>query len=197
MPGESRLKDVLAGRLTGKDLLLLAGDRVLVANHRRVFHEGTEIGGVTTLRDRTELEELLRELGSVRDLTEAMRAQAHEFANRLHTLSGLLQLGHEQEALAFIREIAHADASLRDAVTERIADPLVGALLLAKSAVAAERGVELQMAEDSHLEAELRDPRALLTVLGNLIDNALDAARTAATSRRSLRCASSSRATTC
>jgi two-component system CitB family sensor kinase len=177
IPGDARLKDVLAGRLTGKDLLLLAGDRVLVANHRPVCHEGTEIGGVTTLRDRTELEELLRELGSVRDLTEAMRAQAHEFSNRLHTLSGLLQLGHEEEALSFIKEIAHADAALRDAATERIRDPLVGALLLAKAAVAAERGVELQMAEDSQLDAELRDPRALLTVLGNLIDNALDAAR--------------------
>ncbi len=132
---------------------------------------------MTTLRDRTELEALLRELGSVRDLTDAMRAQAHEFSNRLHALSGLLQLGHGEEALSFIKEIAHADAALRDAVTARIGDPLVGALLLAKSAVAGERGVELVLAEDCELDAELRDPRAILTVVGNLIDNGLDAAR--------------------
>ena len=175
---DARLVDVLAGRVAGSDLVLLHGDRVLVANHMPVCHEGRELGGVTTLRDRTELEGLLRELDSVRDLTDAMRAQAHEFSNRLHTLSGLLQLGHEQEALSFIKEIAHADAALRDAVTERIGDPLVGALLLAKSAVAGERGVELLLAEDARLDGELRDPRALLTVLGNLIDNALDAART-------------------
>ena len=174
---DRRLADVLAGRETGADLLVLSSDFVLVANHMPVRHEGRELGGVTTLRDRTELEGLLRELGSVRDLTNAMRAQAHEFSNRLHTLSGLLQLGHEEEALHFIKEIAHADAALRDAVTDRIGDPLVGALLVAKSAVASERGVELQLAEDSRLDAELRDPRALLTVLGNLIDNALDAAR--------------------
>jgi two-component system CitB family sensor kinase len=176
--GDARLADVLAGRIDGKDLVLLHGDRVLVANHMPVCHEGAELGGVTTMRDRTELEELLRELGSVRDLTEAMRAQAHEFSNRLHTVSGLLQLRHDEEALSFIREIAHADATLHDAVTERIGDPLVGALLMAKSAVASERGVELQLAADSQLDGQLRDPRAILTVLGNLIDNALDAART-------------------
>jgi two-component system CitB family sensor kinase len=174
---DARLADVLAGRLNGHDLLLLRGERVLVANHVPVRHEGRELGGVTTLRDRTELEGLLRELDSVRGLTDAMRAQAHEFSNRLHTLSGLLQLGHSEEALSFIKEIAHADTVLRDAVTERIRDPLVGALLLAKSAVAGERGVDLQLSEDSLLDRHLRDPRALLTVLGNLIDNALDAAR--------------------
>jgi two-component system CitB family sensor kinase len=178
LKGDARLKDVLAGRVEGSDLILLHGDHVLVANYMPVHHDGVELGGVTTLRDRTELEELLRELGSVRDLTDAMRAQAHEFSNRLHTLSGLLQLGHDEEALSFIREIAHADAALRDLVTGRIGDPLVGALLLAKSAVAGERGVELMLAEDSQIDGELRDPRAVLTVLGNLIDNALDAART-------------------
>ena len=175
---DERLADVLAGRLEGRDLIVLRGDNVLIANHVPVRHEGRELGGVTTLRDRTELEGLLRELDSVRDLTEAMRAQAHEFSNRLHTLSGLLQLGHDDEALSFIKEVAHADAAFRDAVTDRVRDPLVGALLLAKSAVASERGVELRLADDTLLDCELRDPRALLTVLGNLIDNALDAART-------------------
>jgi two-component system, CitB family, sensor kinase len=175
---DARLADVLTGRLDGRDLLVLRGDRVLIANHVSVRHEGREVGGVTTLRDRTELEGLVRELDSVRDLTDAMRAQSHEFSNRLHTLSGLLQLGHEDEALSFIKEIAHADEALRDTITDRIRDPLVGALLLAKSAVAAERGVELRLEADALLDAELRDSRALLTVLGNLIDNALDAART-------------------
>ncbi|HEY3021072.1 MAG TPA: sensor histidine kinase [Solirubrobacteraceae bacterium] len=174
---DERLGAVLAGRLRGNDLVLLHGERVLIANHVPVRLEGRDLGGVTTLRDRTELEGLLRELDSVRDLTDAMRAQAHEFSNRLHTLSGLLQLGHDEEALSFIREIAHADAALREVITRRIRDPHVAALLLAKSAVAGERGVELRLAEDSLLAGELRDPRALLTVLGNLVDNALDAAR--------------------
>jgi len=174
---DERVAAVLGGRLPGSDLILLHGERVLVANHVPVRLDGRDLGGVTTLRDRTELEGLLRELDSVRDLTDAMRAQAHEFSNRLHTLSGLLQLGHDEEALAFIKEVAHADAALREVVTERIRDRHVAALLLAKFAVAAERGVELRLAEESLLAGELRDPRALLTVLGNFIDNALDAAR--------------------
>jgi two-component system CitB family sensor kinase len=174
---DERVADVLAGRLPGSDLILLYGERVLVANHVPVRLDGRDLGGVTTLRDRTDLEGLLRELDGVRDLTDAMRAQAHEFSNRLHTLSGLLQLGHDEEALGFISEVAHADTSLRTAITERVRDPHVAALLLAKSAVAGERGVDLRLAEDSLLPAELRDPRALLTVLGNLTDNALEAAR--------------------
>ena len=173
---DERVAAVLAGSLRGRDLLVLHNERVLVANHVPVRLDGRDLGGVTTLRDRTELEGLLRELDSVRDLTDAMRAQAHEFSNRLHTLSGLLQLGHEEEALAFIKEVAHADAAFRERVTDRIRDSHVAALLLAKAAVASEHGVELRLAEDSLLP-ELRDPRYLLTVLGNLIDNALDAAR--------------------
>jgi two-component system, CitB family, sensor kinase len=173
---DPRLAGILTGRLEGSDLLVVRDDRVVVANHVAVGHEGRDLGGVTTLRDRTELEALLRELDSIRDLTDAMRAQAHEFANRMHTVSGLLQLGHEAEAFAFIKEVAHAGAALRELIRERVGDPLVAALLLAKSAVASERGVELRLA-DAHLDGELRDPRALLTVLGNLIDNALDAAR--------------------
>jgi two-component system CitB family sensor kinase len=174
--GEGRLDDLLAGRLTGSDLLVLAGDHVLVANRVPVRLDGRDLGAIVTLRDRTELEGLVRELDSVRSLTDAMRAQAHEFSNRLHTISGLLQLGHYEEATSLIKEIAHADIALKQALADRIADPVVAALVLAKFAVAHERDVELALAPDTRLDRELRDPRAVLTVLGNLIDNALDAA---------------------
>jgi two-component system, CitB family, sensor kinase len=174
--GQGRLDDLLAGRLTGSDLLVLAGDHVLIANRVPVHLDGRDLGSIVTLRDRTELESLVRELDSVRSLTDAMRAQAHEFSNRLHTISGLLQLGHYEEATSLIQEIAHADVELKQALAERIADPVVAALVLAKFAVAHERDVELVLAPDTRLDRELRDPRAVLTVLGNLIDNALDAA---------------------
>jgi two-component system CitB family sensor kinase len=171
-----RLEDLLAGRLTGTDLLVLQGDRVLVANRVGVNLDGRDLGAVVTLRDRTELEALVRELDSVRSLTDAMRAQAHEFSNRLHTISGLLQLGHYDEAAGFIKEISHGDSEVRESLTERVADPVLAALLLAKAAVAAERGVDLRLEAGTRVGHELADPRAALTVLGNLIDNALDAA---------------------
>jgi two-component system CitB family sensor kinase len=174
--GSTRLADVLAGRTAGEDVLLVHADRVIVANRMAVHRQGRHLGAVVTLRDRTELESLVRELDSVRGLTDAMRAQAHEFSNRLHTLSGLLALGHYEEAQRFIAEVTDADANLRRALSERIADARIAALMLAKSVVAAERGVELQLVEDARLEHPLIDAREGLTLLGNLIDNALDAA---------------------
>jgi two-component system CitB family sensor kinase len=174
--GAGRLGDLLAGRLTGSDLLVFAGDHVLVANRVPVRLDGRDLGAIVTLRDRTELEGLVRELDSVRSLTDAMRAQAHEFSNRLHTISGLLQLGHYDEAAGLIKQIAQADVELKQTVAEHIADPVIAALVLAKSAVAHERDVEMTLAPESQLDRELRDPRAVLTVVGNLLDNALDAA---------------------
>ena len=176
--GPGRLADLLDGRIEGADdLLLVHGERVLVANRMPVRHEQRDLGAVITLRDRTELEGLVRELGSVRDLTDAMRAQAHEFSNRMHTVSGLLELGHYDEAVDFVKATTDADTVFRRTLGQRIADPVIAALLLAKSAVAAERGVTLRLTEQTGVADELTDARAVLTVLGNLIDNAIDAAR--------------------
>jgi two-component system CitB family sensor kinase len=176
--GEGRVRDLLTGRLAGRDLLLVQGERVLLANRMPVRRGDRDLGAVITLRDRTELEALARELDSVRALTDALRAQAHEFSNRLHTVSGLLQLGHTDDASGFIQEITRTDARLRHLLAERIADPRAAALLLAKSTVAAERGVLLRLAPDLLLEGELTDASAFLSVLGNLLDNAIDASRT-------------------
>ena len=176
-PG-TRLGDLLTGRVSGEDLLLVHGERVLLASRQPVKRDGRDLGAVVTLRDRTDFESLARELDSVLALTDALRAQAHEFSNRLHTISGLLQLGHGEEALGFVRDITAFDTELRQTVADRIEDPRAAALVLAKTTVAAERGVELRLAEDLRLAGELTDPPAVLTVLGNLLDNALDAART-------------------
>ncbi|MEV4741329.1 sensor histidine kinase [Streptomyces sp. NPDC049555] len=167
-----RTTDVLAGRVTGKDLLTVRDGRVLVANRMDTSDGGT----VATLRDRTELEQLGRELDATRGLTEALRAQDHEHANRLHTLVGLLELGLYDEAVAYVAEVAGAHRATAEQVTERVHEPLVSALLVGKGAVAAERGVALRVSADSLLPDRVVDPEDLVTVLGNLVDNALDAA---------------------
>ncbi|RLV09768.1 histidine kinase [Streptomyces griseocarneus] len=167
-----RTTDVLAGRVTGTDLLTVRDERVLVANRMDTADGGT----VATLRDRTELEQLRRELDGTRGLTEALRAQDHEHANRLHTLVGLLELGLHDEATEFLTEVTGAHRATAEQVAERVHDPLVGALLVGKSAVAAERGVDLRISPRTRLPDQVVDPRDLVTVLGNLVDNALDAA---------------------
>ncbi|WP_461084171.1 ATP-binding protein [Streptomyces deserti] len=170
--GEGRTADVLAGRVTGTDLLTVRGQRVLVAN-RMPTDDG---GAVATLRDRTELEQLGRELDSTRGLIDALRAQDHEHANRMHTLLGLLELGMYDDAVEFVGEVVGDHRATAEQVTEKIQDPLLAALLVGKATVAAERGVALWVSDRTRLPDRLIDPRGLVTIVGNLVDNALDAA---------------------
>jgi two-component system CitB family sensor kinase len=169
--GEGRTADVLAGRVTGTDLLTVRGQRVLVAN-RMPTDDG---GAVATLRDRTELEQLGRELDSTRGLIDALRAQDHEHANRMHTLLGLLELEMYDDAVEFVGEVVGDHRVTAEQVTEKIHDPLLAALLVGKATVAAERGVALWISDRTLLPDRLIDPRGLVTVVGNLVDNALDA----------------------
>ncbi|MFD0008283.1 ATP-binding protein [Streptomyces sp. NPDC127178] len=170
--GGGRTTDVLAGRVTGTDLLTVRGQRVLVAN-RMPTDDG---GAVATLRDRTELEQLGRELDSTRGLIDALRAQDHEHANRMHTLLGLLELEMYDDAVEFVGEVVGDHRETAEQVAEKIQDPLLAALLVGKATVAAERGVALRLSDRTGLPDRLIDPRGLVTIVGNLVDNALDAA---------------------
>ncbi|WP_433854727.1 sensor histidine kinase [Streptomyces kronopolitis] len=167
-----RTTDVLTGRVAGADLLAVCGGRVLVAN-RMPTPDG---GAVVTLRDRTELELLGRELDGTQGLLDALRAQDHEHANQLHTLRGLLELGRHDTAVDFVTEVTSAHRASAEEIAERVHDPLLSALLVGKAAVAAERGVPLRVSPATLLPDAVVDPRDLVTVLGNLLDNALDAA---------------------
>src|SRR5919201_265003 len=173
-----RVRDVLIGDATGSDEVVLAADRVLVISRMPVVVRGRTIGYVATFRDRTELEGLLRELDSARSLTEALRAQAHDFSNRLHTIAGLIELGRHEEAIQLTTESSSVSQELTESLLERVGDPVLGALLLGKSAVAAERGIQFRLSPDSRLDGDAGHPRDLITVVGNLIDNALDAVAT-------------------
>jgi two-component system CitB family sensor kinase len=135
-----------------------------------------DLGHVLTLRDRTDLDQMARELDVVRALSDALRAQAHEYTNRLHTLSGLLRLGHHDEAQAYLRQLADDPLATEDGDRGRLRDPYVRGLLAAKLAAASERGVQLRLSPDSFLPTRLGTPLDVVTVLGNLLDNATEAA---------------------
>jgi two-component system CitB family sensor kinase len=171
-PGHVR--EVLSGAAGGPDQVVLVRDRVLVANRMPVTVRGREIGAVITLRDRTELEGLLRELNDVRSLADALRAAEHEFSHRLHVLAGLIELGRKDEALAFIAQSSLVHQALVESIVDSIGEPTVAALLLGKAAVASERGIELRVTDETSLPEEHPDARELVTVVGNLVDNALD-----------------------
>jgi len=159
-----------------RDALALVGTRAVVFNRRRASTGGRGIGTVTTLRDRTELVSLQSQLSSNLSITDTLRAQTHEFDNRLHTISGLVQLGEYDEVAALVGTLTRHRAEVSERVAKRLHDPAVAALVVAKHAVAEERGVTLELDPGSRLPALAPDEIAdLTTVLGNLVDNAIDA----------------------
>src|SRR5215470_6938262 len=172
-----RLADVVTGEVEGSDLLVLHGDRVLAANRMPIWHEKRHhLGWVVTFQDRTESEALKRQLDDAIGLTETLRAQSHEFANRLHTLVGLVELGRHDEAIQFVTDVSAARADLTDRLQARIQNAKLVALILAKVSLADERDVRLRVIDDSHVGGPISDVSEVLTVAGNLIDNAIDAA---------------------
>jgi len=157
------------------DEIHLANDRVLVINQATARWKGSVLGTVVTLRDRTDLQELTGELDSVRGLAESLRSQAHEASNRMHTVISLIELGRTDEALEFATAELALAQELTDRVVEAVHEPVLAALLLGKAAQAHERGIELVISEDTEVPERIVPARELVTVVGNLVDNALDA----------------------
>jgi two-component system, CitB family, sensor kinase len=169
--------DVLTGKRSATDEVVLGRDHILVLNRMPVMVRGRQAGWITTLRDRTELTSLQRELEISRTATDTLRAQAHEFTNRLHIIAGLVQLGDYDEAIRFITHASTARERLSEQVSSRIADPALAALLIAKTSLAAEQGATLTISPATWLcQLDEECSADLATVVGNLVDNALDAA---------------------
>ena len=167
-----------------EDAIHLTADRVLVVNQAPARWEGRELGTVLTLRDHTDLQALTGELDSARGLAEALRSQAHEAANRLHSVISLIELGRTDQALTFATEELALAQQLTDLVVSAVHEPVLAALLLGKAAEASERGVSLEVDPASSVPESVIPGRDLVTVVGNLLDNAIDAAAGAPHPRR-------------
>jgi two-component system, CitB family, sensor kinase len=171
----------MAAEETTEQRLVLSGERVLLVRRDSATIGERAIGAMLILRDNTELHALLRDLDGAQDLADGLRSQAHGFANQLHVISGLLELGHISEAVAFI-ERAGSGGSL-SSVTDSsgIRDLEVAALLLVKQTRAKELGIVVEIGHDSSLAPIPTDPVStalrtdLITVVGNLLDNAVEA----------------------
>ena len=173
---DSALAELLTSGRDAHDETHLAGARVLAVNQSRAMRDGRDLGTVVTLRDHTELRALAGELDSARAFADALSASAHEAANRLHTVVTLIELDRPQDAVRFATTELAASQGLIDRLLSAVGDEAVAALLLGKISQAAERGVEISIGEDTAAPDLAVPNRDLITILGNLIDNAVDAA---------------------
>src|SRR5689334_21397160 len=161
-----------------RDELHVTDERVLVVNRSPVDNAPPD-SEVVTIRDRTELQGALGELNSLKVLTDTLRSQAHEAANKLHTIVTMVEMGRADEAVKFATNELELSQQLVDRLSSAVGEPALVALLLGKTAQADERGIELTVTEDTHLPSNTGDlalsGQEMVTVLGNLIDNAMDA----------------------
>lgn len=157
-----------------EESLVLVGERVLLAKVSDGIIDGRRIGSILVLRDRTELRRMLRDLSGAKDLTEALRAQAHEFSNRLHVLLGLLHLGQVNAAREQLQRFTATTLHSPESLPGLIATPGIQALLVAKGAICREQDIDLVL--DVQLTRKLPEELAddVVTVLGNLLDNAME-----------------------
>ncbi|WP_160666574.1 sensor histidine kinase [Pseudarthrobacter sp. ATCC 49987] len=188
LPLDPSLRELFESGRTALDEIHLTGPRILVVNQGPAVGPGPAggratpdvYGTVATIRDRTEIESLGSELETMRTLSDALRAQTHEHANRLHTIVSLMELGRGPEALDFATQDLELSQRLTDDVVSSIDEPVLGALIMGKAAEAHERGVELTL----NTVGNGTGPSAvtglavqdLVAILGNLLDNAIDAA---------------------
>jgi len=159
---------------------LVRGDRVLYVDSRLVRRDDRDLGTVIVVRDRTDIETLSRRLGTVQAMGGALRVQRHEFANRIHVATGLLDAGRTTDARDFLGEMADrgpVDFPLENA--ELLSETFLQSFLGAKSTEAAEKSVTLRIGEDTLVVGTIAPVSAVedvATVLGNLVDNAVTAA---------------------
>lgn len=182
----SSVSSLLSSGRDAVDEIHLTRDRVLVVNQKQASQpdragfgavSGADSGGtVATLRDRTDIQELTGELETMRTLSEALRAQTHEHSNRLHTVATLIELGRSREALDFAVRDQQESQRLTDSFVDSLDEPFITALMIGKAAQAHERGIELTVTAVGELPPGSLDARDLVTVAGNLLDNAFDAA---------------------
>jgi two-component system CitB family sensor kinase len=168
------LERLLAEPVEFHDVELTISERALVANVVPISVRDQYVGTVLTLRDRTDYESLVGELESVQGLAEALRAQAHEFSNTLHTILGLVELDRTSDIVDLISHHVDIHDRVTAAYEQQLEDPLLAGLLIAKSAIAAERGIKFSVDVTNLDNGVLVSSRTLVTIVGNLVDNAFD-----------------------
>jgi CitB family two-component system sensor histidine kinase CitS len=168
---------VLESGKPDRDHEITLRNRDMIINRTPIFENGEVIGVVSTFRDKTEINKMLETLTEVQRYSEDLRAQTHEFSNKLYVLSGLLQLGKHEEAIEMIQAESEVHDSQNKIIFDQIFDTKIQALLLGKLGKASEKKIQFIIDENSSMgPLPAHIPYTdVISIIGNLIDNALDA----------------------
>lgn len=149
----------------------------ILSDRMPIWEEGKIIGVVAIFRNRTEAARMAEELTGVRYMVDAMRANNHEFVNKLHVILGLIQMEQYEEARHYIRKTAMIQKEVIGYIVNTIEIPEVAALLVGKTSRGSELGIQVVLEPGSHLEKEGNTGciQALVTIVGNLLENAMEA----------------------
>ena len=148
----------------------------VLADRLPLYENGALAGAVGIFRNRTEVARLADDLTGVRHMVDAMRAYTHEFMNKLHVILGLLQIGEPERAQQYIMDTTRTQQEAVSRIMNQIKEPSVAALLVGQTSRANELGIRLTLDRESVLSAGTSwlSPDAWVTVLGNLIENAIE-----------------------
>lgn len=142
-----------------------------------IKEDGMTVGTVAILHNRAEYTKLMEELSGTRYLVDSMRANNHDFTNKLHVILGLIQMEMYEDASSYIQNIKMVQRENISKVTNAVSEPAVAALLIGKIARASELNINFVLREGCYYSpADMNLPsEMLITVIGNLLDNAFDA----------------------
>ncbi len=149
----------------------------VITNQVPVIMEDKIVGAITTFRRKTEVEELAQQLTGVRNYADALRAQTHEFMNKLHVVLGLTEMQAYDELRQYVKDVAGNRLDEAQYVNNRLKDPVLSGFILGKLSRARELDIDFSLTEESNLPAPVAQAHVhkLIIIIGNLIDNAFDA----------------------
>lgn len=174
----TRLLEVIRTGIAEIDQQMWFGENELIVNRIPIVNRQKQvIGAVSSFRNKSEIFKLGQELSQVKKYAEALRAQTHEFSNKLYMISGLIQLESYHDAIEVISRESDIHHNLVQFIMKEFPDPIIGGLLIGKFNRAQELKVHFEIDRESSfrdVSAEM-DRDLLVTIIGNIIDNAMDA----------------------
>ncbi|OZB94457.1 sensor histidine kinase [Paenibacillus sp. XY044] len=174
----TRLLEVVRSGESEFDREMLIGDHEVIVNRLPIMDMNNQLtGAVSSFRSKPELYRLAEELSQVKRFAESLRAQTHEYSNKLYVISGLIQLESYQEAVDLINREVNVHQHLIQFVMREIPDPVIGGLLIGKYNHAQELKLSFEIDPESTFAdiPDNMDRSLLVTIIGNLIDNAMEA----------------------